>query len=88
MLKVLGENYFIDIEKVNEITIMKDSQSGSTEANISLVKFELVKTMIDVIMTESEEIDENLGVKGSNNLSIPFKMAFNTLLTHGILKAI
>lgn len=88
MLKVLGDNYFIDIEKVNEITIMKDSQSGSTEANISLVKFELVKTMIDVIMTESEEIDENLGVKGSNNLSIPFKMAFNTLLTHGILKTI
>lgn len=88
MLKVLGENYFIDIDKVNEITIMKDSDSGTTEANISLVKFELVKTMIDVVMTENEEIDENLGVRGSNNLSLPFKLAFNTLLTHGILKSI
>lgn len=88
MLKVLGDNYFIDIEKVNEITIIKDSQSGSTDANISLVKFELVKTMIDVVMTESEEVDENLGVKGSNNLTLPFKLAFNTLLTHGILKTI
>jgi hypothetical protein len=88
MLKFLGEYYFIDIEKVNEITILKDSSSGGTDANISLVKFELVKTMIDVVMTESEDIDDNLGVKGTNGLSLPFKLAFNTLLTHGILKTI
>jgi len=88
MLSFLGENYFIDIEAVNRITIMNDSESGTTEANISLVKFEMVKTLIDVLMTESEEVDENLGVKGASNLSLPFKLAFNTLLTHGILKTI
>lgn len=88
MLKFLGENYFIDIEKVNQLTIMKDVESGTTEANISIVKFELVKTLIDVVMTENEEIDENLGMKGTNNLSLPFKLAFNTLLTHGIIKTI
>lgn len=86
MLNFLGEHYFIDIEKVSDITIMNDNSSGTSEVNISLVKFELVKTMIDVIMTESEEIDDNLGLKGSNNLSLPFKLAFNTLLTHGIIK--
>lgn len=88
MLKFLGENYFIDIEKVNQLTIMKDVESGTTETNISIVKFELVKTLIDVVMTENEEIDENLGMKGTNNLSLPFKLAFNTLLTHGIIKTI
>jgi hypothetical protein len=88
MIKVLGENYFIDIDKVQEIISIPDKTSGETEQNVSLVKFELVKTMIDVLMTESEEIDENLGVKGSTNLSIPFKLAFNTLLVHGILKNI
>jgi hypothetical protein len=88
MLKFLGENYFIDIEKVNQLTIMKDVESGTTETNISIVKFELVKTLIDVVMTENEEIDENLGMKGTNNLSLPFKLAFNTLLTYGIIKTI
>lgn len=88
MLQFLGENYFIDIEKVNQLTIMKDVESGTTEANISIVKFELIKTLIDVVMTENEEIDENLGMKGTNNLSLPFKLAFNTLLTHGIIKTI
>ena len=88
MLKFLGEHYFIDIEKVNDITIMKNIGTGDTEPNISLVKFELVKTMIDVVMTENEEVDDNLGIKGSNNLSLPFKLAFNTLLTHGILKTL
>lgn len=86
MIKVLGENYYLDIDKVQEIISIPDSSSGETEQNVSLVKFELVKTMIDVLMTESEELDENLGVKGSNNLSIPFKLAFNTLIIHGILK--
>jgi hypothetical protein len=44
--------------------------------------------MIDVLMTENEDLDENLGTKGQNNLSIPFKLAFNTLLAYEILKNI
>jgi hypothetical protein len=52
------------------------------------VKYELIKSMIDVLMTENEDLDENLGTKGQNNLSIPFKLAFNTLLAYEILKNI
>jgi len=37
-------------------------------------------------MTEREEVDENLGIHSVKNLSIPFKIAFNTLLKHQILK--
>jgi len=48
----------------------------------------LVKTLIDVVMTENEEVDTNLGVKGTKDLSIPFKLAFNTLLFHKIIRKI
>jgi hypothetical protein len=42
--------------------------------------------MIDVIMSESEDVDDMMGLKGSNSLSIPFKIAYNTLLRYEILK--
>lgn len=88
MIEVLGENYYIDIDKVQEIISIEDKTSGDSEQNISLVKFELVKTMIDVIMTENEDVDSNLGVHGLKDISIPFKIAFNTLLFHKILRKI
>jgi len=88
MIEVLGENYYIDIERVQEIISIEDKTSGDSEQNISLVKFELVKTMIDVIMSENEEVDSNLGAVSLKDISIPFKIAFNTLLYHKILKRI
>jgi hypothetical protein len=43
--------------------------------------------MIEVIMTEREdEMDNNLGTYNQNKLSIPFKIAFNTLLMYKIIK--
>jgi hypothetical protein len=41
--------------------------------------------MMEIIMDEPEEVDEQLGAKGTNNLSIPFKIAFNTLLYKNLL---
>ena len=40
--------------------------------------------MIDVILTESDGVDEALGPK--SDTSIPFKLAFNTLLNNQIIK--
>jgi hypothetical protein len=45
--------------------------------------------MLEVVLTEREEMDDNLGIRNSSKtLSIPFKFAFNTLLRHGIIKYI
>jgi hypothetical protein len=87
MLQVLGEHYYIDLENVSR-TIDMPSQniSGETEQTINLVSFEVIKMMLEIIMTERDEVDENLGVHSTKNLSIPFKVAFNTLLKHEILK--
>jgi hypothetical protein len=50
------------------------------------VSFEVVKMLLEIIMTERDEVDDNLGSYSINKLSIPFKIAFNTLLKHQIIK--
>jgi hypothetical protein len=92
MLKVLGENYYLDLDKIDDYVQIKGEKiniTGVTEsAHISIIKYETVKLMMEIIMDETEEIDETLGVKGTNNISIPFKIAFNTLLYKNLLNKI
>ncbi len=83
MLKILGEHYYLDLDRIEEyINIPTESISGET--HISIVKYEMIKTMVEVLITESEDIDETLGGK-SAAISIPFKLAFNTLINKHII---
>lgn len=88
MLTFLGENYYIDVDELEwKVNLGKEFiPSGETEQQISVVKFDIYKNLIEVILTEREEMDENLGIHNSNNLTIPFKIAFNTLLINSIIK--
>ena len=90
MIEVLGEHYFIDLDKVEEYLDMSDQNSenefsGETEVKINMLKFELVKLLLDTVLTEHEEIDEQLGIKSSSNTSIPFRLAFNSLLNKKLI---
>jgi hypothetical protein len=90
MIKVLGENYYIDLDKVEEYLDMSDQysegeSSGNTETKINIIKFEMVKMLMDTVLTEHEEIDEQLGMKSSSNTSIPFRLAFNSLLNKKLI---
>jgi hypothetical protein len=90
MIKVLGENYYIDLDKVEEFLDMSDQYpdeetSGNTETRINIIKFEMVKMLMDTVLTEHEEIDEQLGIKSSSNTSIPFRLAFNSLLNKKLI---
>ena len=90
MLKILNEYYYLDLDKMEEMVNLpsKNKPEGeeleSVEQHISVVKYDILKVMIEVLMTESEEVDEKLGPK-SSELSIPFKLAFNTLLNKKII---
>jgi hypothetical protein len=92
MLKFLGENYYLDISELERQVSFENSslppitESGNTEQQISVTRYEMFKVLIDVVLTEREEIDENLGIHGAKNLTIPFKIAFNTLLINNILQ--
>jgi hypothetical protein len=83
MLKVLNENYYLDLDAIEQY-INITSLSGGHETHINVVKYEVVKTMLEVIMTEDDEVDEALGQK-STGLTIPFKLAFNTLLNKKLI---
>lgn len=96
MLSILNEEYFIDIDKFDEYvqvskeTVVKVDEDdnpveGDTEGNtISIVKYEVLKLMMEVIMEGHDSIDEKMGIK-SSEISIPFKLAFNTLLNKKII---
>lgn len=89
MLKILGENYFIDLDEIQEYINIPNKKKGEDgtieeENSISVVKYELVKMLLDTILTENELVDETMGFKASG-LSIPFKIALNTLLNKNII---
>jgi hypothetical protein len=88
MLKIMGDHYFIDldaIEKYVDMTVQNVDTTGKTETAINIIKYETVKLMLDVILTESDDADDKLGLASANNLSLPFKLAFNTLLNKKII---
>lgn len=83
MIKIFDSQYYVDIDKIDElVTIKHMSESG--DQHISIAKYEMIKTLLDVILTE-EEKDETLGLK---NASIPFKIAFNSMLYKKIINKI
>ena len=90
MIKVLGENYYFDLDKIEEYLDMSNEMtdeelSGSTEQKINIIKFEMVKILMDTILTEHEDIDEKLGMKSSTNTSITFRLSFNSLLNKKLI---
>ncbi len=87
MLKVLGENYFVDldeIEKYLDISEVNEDLTGSTDTRVNIIKLEMVKMMMEVLLTENNDMDDKLGLK-SKETSIPFKIAFNTLLNKKLI---
>ncbi len=87
MITVLGENYYLDLSEIDKVVGMnRENDEGEFEKHTDVVQYDFVKILVEVLLTEREEIDENLGIHSSRNLSIPFKFAFNTLLYNKILK--
>lgn len=89
MISVLGENYFVDLDEVEKFLDMSEDSSepltGNTEMRINIVKFELVKMLMEVVLSENEEIDDKLGIRTKEKLSVPFKIAFNSLLNKKLI---
>ena len=91
MLNFLGEKYYLDIDELESQVSLNKSKiiilSGESEnEQLSITRYETFKSLIDVVLTEREELDENLGIQAASNLTIPFKISFNTLLLHKIIK--
>jgi hypothetical protein len=90
MINVLGENYYIDLDVIEQYLEMSNDTSpedlsGTTEMKINIIKFEMVKMLLDTVLTEQDIVDEKLGMKSSSNTSIPFRIAFNSLLNKKLI---
>ena len=83
MLKILNEHYYVDLDRLEQYVNIPQP-SGDSENHISVVKYDMIKVMMEVLLTEDDLVDEALGEK-SNELTIPFKLAFNTLLNKKII---
>jgi hypothetical protein len=94
MFKIFNETYYVDIDKIDEYvqfteetveeTDTENEEVAKEEKQIHLVRYELVKNFLETVLTESNEVDEDLGMK-TNEVSIPFKIAFNSLLVKKII---
>jgi hypothetical protein len=54
---------------------------------IDITKWELTKAMVETVLSEQGVVDEAMGIeKLESQLSIPFRISFNTLLINKILR--
>lgn len=89
MLKILGDNYYFDIDEIEKYINVEPPAgfSGVEQNHISVVKYDMVKMMIETLIVENEEADETLGMKNTE-LSIPFRLAFNSLIFKKLINKI
>lgn len=56
---------------------------------INAPKYDVVRMCLEILFTYNEAIDDTLGQdRAFKDTTIPFKIAFNTLINYGILKEI
>ena len=85
-LKVGSEQLYFDVDELMSNIEMLGDKDGTPTVEINLPKFEFFKLMLDTTCGIIEEVDENLGVISMNKLSIPYKLALNTLVNYNIIK--
>lgn len=88
MVEIFGKYYYIDLEAVTSRcrtgnTIKNEDGSETTEINIFM--YEILKMCIERVLNEFEDTDEELGVFGSKETTVSFKIAYNTLIKNNIL---
>ena len=80
---VSGSELYVDVDELlNEIQVTQEGDSHS----INAPKYEILRLMVDVLLKQNEEVDTEMGIYGLNKASIPFKIAYNTLINYNILK--
>lgn len=88
MTEIFGKNYYIDLDtmisKCNTGgTITDDDGQEVTEINV--FKYEILKMLLDRVLSEVDEIDEEMGMFAKNSTTVSFKLAFNTLIQYGVI---
>lgn len=100
LLEIGGKELYFDIDRLSDVVKIEpseipqkledDMEVGESQEDsamqIDITKYEMYREMIGTILGYGEEIDDKMGFMGLNKTTIPFKMAYNTLLMKGIIK--
>lgn len=77
-----------EIKDAQGITITSEVVTVKRERDmyIQQTMYELLREMIDIVLNETDEMDEELGSERAlDKMSISYKIAFNTLIYYKIL---
>lgn len=73
-----------NVEGIEELT--KEYFRGK---EINGPKYDMIRMFFEVILTYNEELDDELGIdRALGKTTLPFKLAFNSLLEYGIIREI
>ena len=97
--EICGKELFFDIDKLSDICKIEDIDMDDDQLDddiiplmedvgirIDVTKYEMYREMIGTLLMYNEQIDNKMGMIGLNSTTVPFKLAYNTLLMKGILK--
>ena len=65
---------------------LQQLENGEPIVEINLPRFEFFKLMLDTTCGIVEEVDDNMGIISLNKMSVPYKLALNTLINYKIIK--
>jgi hypothetical protein len=97
LLEICGKELYFDIDKLSDICRIEDDEEDQIEdgeiiqmenlgIQIDVTKYEMYREMIGALLMYNEQIDNKMGMIGLNSTTVPFRLAYNTLLMKGILK--
>lgn len=90
----IGDDETVD-DILNSVEIPKEDDINQEIPNddlyngqmIDVTKWEITRGLIEVVLSENSIVDEKMGVtKLGEQLSIPFRLSFNTLYINKIIK--
>lgn len=98
-LEAISDFVKIDEESPKSIEDLLDKDEGSEENEveigpqetqgplIDMTKWDLTKGLIESVLSENNILDESMGIeKLESQLSIGFRLSFNTLIKHKLIK--
>ena len=91
MLEVLGEKYYIDVDKIIEtcrpVEQPEPAEGEERQVELNVFKFDCYKVCLDRVLAEYQEEDDQDVAAFTNKVnSLGFAVAFNTLEKSEILK--
>jgi hypothetical protein len=73
--------------EMTPISTVVTSREYDKPKEINTPKYDVLRMCLEILFTYNEQVDDTLGEERAlKGTSIPFKVAFNTLLNYGVLK--